>query len=123
VWILRLVESLEQDTVSALLDAFGDAIERDATDVVVDLGTVADVSVEGATMLVALADHMRSRNGALWIAAARPEVAGHTLRAIHEPEPSRLIGISSALDRALEGALERDPEVSSLGTCMAATAA
>ena len=101
VWILRLLESLEGAAVSTLCGAVSEAVEGDATDVVVDLGTVATVSLEGAAALVGMADLMRSRNGALWIAAARPDDAGYTLRPIHRPTTAGLMGISPALDRAL----------------------
>lgn len=103
VWILRLLESLEQDAVSALRDAFGEAIERDATDVVVDLGAVAIVSVEGAAAIAAMADLMHGRKGALWVAAARSDGDGYTLRPVHEPTREGLVGVSRALDDALAG--------------------
>lgn len=103
MWILRVLESLEDGTVSALHNAFRDAIERDATDVVVDLGTVSTVSAEGATTLATMVDFTQSRNGALWIAAAWPDGTGYTLRPIHEPAPAGLIGVSAALDRGWRG--------------------
>ena len=109
VWILRLLESLEGGAVSSLRQACGDAIERDATDLVVDLGSVAAVSVEGAAALAAMVDLMHSRGGALWIAGAWPHEDGYTLRPVHQPSPAGLLGVSPALDRALE-ALDGDGE-------------
>lgn len=103
VWILRLTGSLRASATSAVRDAFGRAIEQDATDIVVDLSRAATVSSEGAAQLVTLASVMRDREGSLWIAAAWPDEAGVTLRPIHEPEPAGLLGISAALDRALGG--------------------
>jgi anti-anti-sigma regulatory factor len=101
-WILRVRGSLEHETVSALREAFGDAVRCEATDVVVDLGSITTVSPDGAATLAAMADDMRRWNRVLWIAATWPDGKGHTLRPIQEPPPAGLIGIASALDDALE---------------------
>ena len=103
VWIFRLLESLEHRAVPALREAFREAIERDANDVVVDLAIVGSVSDEGAAALAEMADLMRDRSGALWIAAPRPEGDGYTLRPVQEPAPDGLAGVSPALDGALAG--------------------
>lgn len=101
VWILRLLESLELRAVPALREAFREAIDRDANDVVVDLASVGSVSVEGVAALAEMADLMRGRHGALWIAAPRLEGDGYTLRPVQERAPDGLAGISPALDDAL----------------------
>jgi len=101
VWILRLRGSLELRAVSALREAFHEAIDRDANDVVVDLASVGSVSVEGAAALAEMADLMRGRNGALWIAAPRLEGDGYTLRPVQASALDGLAGISPALDDAL----------------------
>ena len=101
VWILRLLESLELRAVPALREAFHEAIEREANDVVVDLASVGSVSVEGVAALADMADVMRGRHGALWIAAPRLEGNGYTLRPIQARVPDGLAGISPALDDAL----------------------
>jgi hypothetical protein len=49
-----------------------------------------------------MADLLLSRNGALWIAAARPDDGGHTLREIETRGGEALGGISPALDSALK---------------------
>ncbi|MDH4102108.1 MAG: STAS domain-containing protein [Thermoleophilia bacterium] len=101
VWILRLRESLEFRAAAALREAFGEAIRRDANDVVVDLATADSVSAEGAAVLGEMADLMRSRNGALWIAAPGPGGDSYTLRPVRESAPGGLTGVSAALDGAL----------------------
>lgn len=101
VWILRLLESLELRAVPALREAFREAIDRDANDVVVDLASVGSVSVEGVAALAEMANLMRGRHGALWIAAPRLEGDGYTLRPVQERAPDGLAGISPALDDAL----------------------
>ena len=101
VWILRLRGSLELRAVSALREAFHEAIDRDANDVVVDLASVGSVSVEGVVALAEMADLMRGRNGALWIAAPRLEGDGYTLRPVQAPAFDGLAGVSLALDDAL----------------------
>lgn len=101
VWILRLVESLELRAVPALREAFHEAINRDASEVVVDLAMADSVSAEGAAELAAMADLMHGRNGALWIAAPRQEGDGYTLRPIQERAPDGLAGVHPALDDAL----------------------
>lgn len=101
VWILRLLESLELRAVPALREAFHEAINRDASDVVVDLASVGSVSVEGVAALADMADLMRGRHGALWIAAPRLEGDGYTLRPVQERAPDGLAGINPALDDAL----------------------
>ena len=106
VWILRLRESLEQRAVPALREAFREAITRDANDVVVDLATAGSVSVEGAAALAEMADLMRGRSGALWIAAPSLEGNGYTLRPVQEPAPDGLAGVNLALDDALSALSE-----------------
>lgn len=101
VWILRPIEELASDTVDALRDAFLEAVDSGAQNVVVDLSEVDRIATEGAATLVAMADLMRGRNGCLWIAARRAEGAGHTLRAIDEHGSRALLGVSAALDAAL----------------------
>lgn len=101
VWILRLLSPLEGATIPALRDGFSEAIERDAVDVVVDLGAAVTVSTEGAELLAGFAELLRNRRGALWIAAAWRDGAGYTLRPIHEPGAAGLSGVSPALDSAL----------------------
>lgn len=122
--ILRLRESLEGAAVSILYDAFDDALEHGATDVVVDLGTPSAVSVEGAATLTAMAASMRGGNRTLWIAAGWSDGSGYTLRPIRESGPTALTGVSPALDHALASlasALGDDPDEA--GTWSAATKA
>jgi len=101
VWILRLFESLELRAVPALREAFQEAINRDASEVVVDLAMADSVSAEGAAALADMADLMHGRNGALWIAAPRQDGDGYTLRPIQERAPDGLAGVHPALDDAL----------------------
>jgi hypothetical protein len=101
IWIMRLLEPLGCGGASALRDAFSEAIERDASDIVVDLGTQPVVSVEEAATLVAMAAHMRARDRALWVAAGWSEGTGYTLRLIRDSGPAGLLGLSPALDSAL----------------------
>jgi hypothetical protein len=104
VWIFRLLESLERRTVTVLRDAFRDAIDRDASDVVVDFALAEEVSTEGAAALVEMAGVMRGRCGALWIAAPTGDGHGYTLRAVHQTGPDGMLGVTPALDGALTGA-------------------
>lgn len=106
VWILRLLEPLEGSALIALRETLRDAFASDVHDVVVDLGSVVGVSVDGAATLAVAAEIMRERGGALWVAAAWEEGAGYTLRPVNEPARGGLAGISPALDRALDRALE-----------------
>lgn len=103
VWILRLRESLELRAVPALREAFHEAINRDASDVVVDLAMADSISADGAAALADMADLMRGRNGALWVAAPRLEGDGYTLRPVQERAPDGLVGVHPALDDALSG--------------------
>lgn len=115
VWILRPIGELESHTVDALRDAFLEAVDTGAQNVVVDLSEVDTIATEGAATLVAMTDLMRGRNGSLWIAARWAEDAGHTLRVIAEQGPRALVGMSAALDAAL-GQLSLDvPEDSPSG--------
>jgi anti-anti-sigma regulatory factor len=100
VWVLRLLEPLELRAVTALREAFREAMDRDANDVVVDLADAPSVSAEGAAALAEMADFMRGRSGALWVAAPTPR-DGYTLRLVREPLPDGLAGINPALDDAL----------------------
>ena len=65
--------------------------------------------------LVAMADLMLGRGGVLWIAARWADGAGHTLRAIEEHGPDALLGVTPALDAALEESPARRARGSSLG--------
>lgn len=103
VWILRVLESLELRAVPALREAFGEAIECDASDVVVDLAMADSVSTDGAAALADMADLMHGRDGALWIAARRLEGDGYTLRPVEGRLPDGLVGVHPALDHALSG--------------------
>lgn len=101
-WILRPKEALESRTVDVLRDRFLEAVDSGGQHVVVDLSDVDTIASEGAATLVAMADLMLGRSGALWIAARWPEGAGHTLRPIEEHGPQALVGVTPALDAALE---------------------
>ena len=101
-WILRPKEALEGSTVDVLRDTFLEAADSGAHDVVVDLSDAGTIAGEGAMTLVAMADLMLGRGGVLWIAARWADGAGHTLRAIEEHGPDALVGVTPALDAALE---------------------
>jgi anti-anti-sigma regulatory factor len=102
VAILRPREALRDRAVTNLRDAFLDEVDGGALAVVVDLSEVDDIGANGAAALVSMADLLRSRNGALWIAVARPDVGGHTLREIETRGAEAFGGICPALDAALE---------------------
>lgn len=102
VWILRPIEALESGTVDVLRDTFLEAVDSGAQNVVVDLSEIDAIAAEGASTLVAMADLMLGRNGILWIADRWSEGAGHTLRPIEEHGPRALVGVSTALEAALE---------------------
>ena len=113
VWILRLLEPFDGVALIAFREVFGDALSGDVHDLVVDLGAIARVSVDGAATLGVAADVMRARAGALWIAAAWEGGAGYTLRPIYDPAPDGLAGISLALDDALDRVLESNARANS----------
>ena len=102
VWILRPTDTLEPHAVDVLRDVFLEAVDSGAQNLVVDLSDVDTIAAAGAETILAMADLMRGRNGSLWLAARRSKGAGHTLRAIDEHGPGALIGVSAALDAALE---------------------
>ena len=108
VWILRPIQALESGTVDALRDTFLEAVDSGAQTVVVDLSAIDAIASVGASTLLAMADLMLGRNGSLWIADRRREGAGHTLRPINKQGSSALVGVSTALDAALEQ-LSLDP--------------
>ena len=101
-WILRPKEALEGGTVDVLRDTFLEAVDSGAQDVVVDLSDADTIAGEGAATLVAMADSMLGRGGVLWVAARWADGAGHTLRPIEEHGPDALLGVTPALDVALE---------------------
>lgn len=101
-WVLRPTGPLEDHAVAALRDAFLEAVDSGAESLLVDLSHVATVDVGGAAMLLAMADLTRGRSGRFWLAARWSNGAGHTLRAIDEDGPEALLGVSAALDAALE---------------------
>lgn len=101
-WILRPREMLEGHAVASLRDAFLEAVDTGAQNVVVDLSEIDAIATDGAATLVAMADLMLGRNGLLWIAARRVEPPGHTLRPIDAHGANALVGVASALDAALE---------------------
>lgn len=102
VWILRPIAALESRTVGVVRDTFLEAVDSGAQEVVVDLSEVDMIVAEGAATLVAMADLMLGRNGSLWIADRRSEGSGHALRRIDGHGPRALVGVSMALDAALE---------------------
>jgi anti-anti-sigma regulatory factor len=102
VAILRPREALRDRAVTNLRDAFLDEVDGGALAVVVDLSEVDDIGANGAAALASMGDLLLSRNGALWIAVARPDVGGHTLREIETRGAEALGGICPALDAALE---------------------
>lgn len=101
-WVLRPMGPLEDHAVGALRDAFLEAVDSGAENLLVDLSHVASVDVGGAATLLAMADLTRGRSGRFWLAAHRSDGAGHTLRAIDEDGPEALLGVSAALDAALQ---------------------
>jgi anti-anti-sigma regulatory factor len=100
-WILRPLDSLENHAVASLRDVFLEAVDSGAQNVVVDVSEVDAIAADGAATLVAMADLMRGRNGTLWI-AARTDDVGYTLRPIETGGPDALVGVTRALDEALE---------------------
>jgi len=102
VWILRPTEALGHHAVEVLRDAFLEAVDSGAQNIVVDLSDVDTMAAGGAETILAMADLMRGRNGSLWLAARWSEGEGHSLRAIDERGPRALVGVSAVLDAALE---------------------
>lgn len=99
---MRLSEALEGRSVELLRDTFLEAVDSGAQDVVIDLSDADRIAGEGAATLVAMADLMLGRGGVLWIAARWADGAGHTLRPIEAHGPNALVGVTRALDAALE---------------------
>lgn len=108
VWILRPREALERRLVGVLRDAFLEAVDSGAEQVVVDLSEIETIAPDGAEMLVVMAEHMLGRNGGLWLAARWSNGAGHALRAIEGRGLDALRGLSPALDVALEELSSKD---------------
>jgi anti-anti-sigma regulatory factor len=102
VAILRLRDALRDRAVTALRDSFLEEVDGGALEVVIDLSEVDDIGADGAAALVSMADVLLSRNGALWIAAAKTDVGGHALREIETRGAAALGGIYPVLDAALE---------------------
>jgi anti-anti-sigma regulatory factor len=65
VWVLRPTGALRDRLVDALRDAFLEVVDSGAETVVIDLNEVVAISVEAASTLVAMADLMQGRAGAL----------------------------------------------------------
>jgi anti-anti-sigma regulatory factor len=102
VAILRPHHALRDRAVTILRDAFLDEVDDGALAVVVDLSEIDDISAAGAAALVSMADLLLSRNGALWVAVARPDDGRQILREIETRGAEALGGISPALDSALK---------------------
>ena len=109
VWILRPRHALEGRLVGVLRDAFLEAVDSGAQQVVVDLSEVEMIAPQGAATLVAMADHVLARKGAFWLAATWLGGTGPALRAIEEHGPDALRGLSPALDSALEELAHEKP--------------
>ena len=77
-------------------------MDSGAERLLVDLSEVGSVDVGGAATLLAMADLMQGRGGYFWLAARWSDGAGHTLRAIDDGGPDALLGVTAALDAALE---------------------
>ena len=88
--------------VGALRDVFLEVVDAGAENVVVDLSGVDTVAPSGAETILAMADLMRGRSGMFWLAARSSDDKAHTLRAIDEDGPKGVLGVSAALDTALE---------------------
>jgi len=101
-WILHPIEGLEGGTVEALRDAFLEVVDAGALHVLVDLSSVDTVAPSGAETLLAMADLMRGRQATLWLAARRGDGDAYALRAIDGRRDGTLLGLSPALDAALE---------------------
>ena len=122
VWILRLCETaFEHRAVTAVGEAFREAVEREASDIVVDLNRAAKVSAAGVATLTAMAEEMLARNGALWIAAPWSEGAGYTLRPIQEPGTRGLVGLSPVLDLAIADYGDEETVFANLHTALTCT--
>jgi hypothetical protein len=103
VWIIRLLEALGPAAVSHLRAAFDEAVANGAADIVVELAPTEETSTQGAAALGEMADVMRARNGALWIAVPRADGDEYVLRPVRDAAPAGLIGLSEDLDSALAG--------------------
>ena len=102
VWILRPIEALEGHAVANLRDTFLEAVDSAAQSVVIDLSEIDAIAADGASTLLAMADLMLGRNRSLWITDRWSDDAGHTLRPIDDHGPRAFLGVSAALDAALE---------------------
>ena len=102
VWILRPTEALEHRAVEALRDTFLEAVDSGAENLVVDLSEVETIAAGGAETILAMADLMRGRSRTFWLAARSSDGEVHTLRAVYEDGRKALLGVSAALDAALE---------------------
>lgn len=100
-WILRPREALQGRTVDVLRDAFLEAADSGAQNVVLDLSDSDTVAFDGAATLVAMAELMLGRGGLLWLATRWHGRPGHTLRPIEELSYEALAGMTTALDAAL----------------------
>ncbi len=108
LWILRPQGTIAGRTVARLRDAFLEAVDCGAREVVVDLSAVESVAEDGATTIAAMSDDLLGRGGAFWIAARGPEDARLRLRPVAARGPEGLRGMASVLDAAM--AREDAPE-------------
>jgi hypothetical protein len=109
VWILRPAATLEGDTVSALVAAFSEALDRGARDVAIDLSSTTAIDADGAATICNLAEAMLERDSVLWLADSWPGGDGHTLKPIREAGSDALRGVSDKLDNALEVVRDHEP--------------